>query len=485
MNKPAVLSLLLLLVLLCLLFFTNLSGIPLVIWDEARLANNALEMYQNGNWLVTHYDGAPDLYNTKPPLLIWLQVFCIKIFGINEFAIRLPSALASVSTGVLLWWFLKRQLADSWIGFLAGAVYCTTYAVVFLHAGRSGDYEALLTFFITAFAVCLYLFVTEKKIKWLYLFWLFLALAVLTKSITGLIFLPGLFLFALFKKSVMPTLFNKHFYIGACGFLLLAGGYYLWREQLNPGYLKAVWENELGGRFNAALEGHSRPFYYYFNNMYKWRNEYWFYFILPAFAVGFVMKEKEVRTLSLFNLLMVVPFFLLISKAQTKLQWYDVPLYPFLAVQIAVLLSFAWAWMERFFARQAVRSAVGVVALAAVFFVPLRQCWNFVTQYGKQPHKEDVHQQGYYLKRAMEKEENLNGFVFLYEGYGAHIKFYIDALRLKGSTVTLQEKPEGLEPGKNVVVSQPALTDSLHKLYVTQKLGEAFGCTVYRIKQRL
>ncbi|MDV7399932.1 hypothetical protein RZS08_51430, partial [Arthrospira platensis SPKY1] len=43
--------------------FLHLDAIPLFIFDEGRLANNALEMAQNGNWLVTHYDGKPDLWN--------------------------------------------------------------------------------------------------------------------------------------------------------------------------------------------------------------------------------------------------------------------------------------------------------------------------------------------------------------------------------------------------------------------------------------
>lgn len=485
MKKPAVLSLLLLLVLLCLLFFTNLTGIPIVIWDEARLADNALEMHMNGNWIVTHYDGAPDMYNTKPPLLIWLQTICLKIFGLNEFAIRLPSALASVCTGVLIWWFFKRRLEDSWIGFLAGTVFATTYAVVFLHAGRSGDYEALLTLWTTAFCISLYLFIVEKRTKWLYAFWLFLTLAVLTKSIAGLLFLPGLFLLILLQKRVRPTLANKHFYIGVAGFLLVAGGYYLLREQLNPGYLKAVWENELGGRFGTALEGHNHPFNYYFRNMYRWRNEYWFYFILPAFAVGFIMREKEVKIISLFNLLMVVPFFLIISKAQTKLQWYDVPLYPFLAMQIAILLAFIWSWAEKFVRKIAVRYAGAVLAFVLVFSFPFWQCWTFITEFGKLPHKDDPHQQSYYLQQATRNGQNLNNYIFCYTDYNAQIKFYIDALRWKGSKVELQNSTEGLQPGKKVVISQQPLRDSLSKYYVVQKQEEAFGCTVYLVQQRL
>src|SRR5687767_10138855 len=47
--------------------------VPIRIWDEAIYANNALEMTETGNLLVLHNNGEPSLYNTKPPLNIWLQ----------------------------------------------------------------------------------------------------------------------------------------------------------------------------------------------------------------------------------------------------------------------------------------------------------------------------------------------------------------------------------------------------------------------------
>ena len=43
-------------------------------WDEARFAVHAMEMARNGNWLVQHFDGSPDMWSTKPPLATWLQV---------------------------------------------------------------------------------------------------------------------------------------------------------------------------------------------------------------------------------------------------------------------------------------------------------------------------------------------------------------------------------------------------------------------------
>src|SRR5688572_23065002 len=82
--------------------FGNLNTLPIREWDEARIAINACEMYHDGDFIVTHFEEEPDMWNTKPPLLIWLQVFLMKTIGINELAVRLPSAFAAFFTCLAL-----------------------------------------------------------------------------------------------------------------------------------------------------------------------------------------------------------------------------------------------------------------------------------------------------------------------------------------------------------------------------------------------
>ncbi|MDE6112359.1 MAG: glycosyltransferase family 39 protein, partial [Bacteroidales bacterium] len=100
------------------LIFFHLGRLPLRVWDEARLAINGYEMMQNHRFFVTTYEGAPDLWNTKPPLLIWLQVLSMRCFGINEVAFRLPSALAVLLTCGLFYIFLRTYLKRFHVGFI-------------------------------------------------------------------------------------------------------------------------------------------------------------------------------------------------------------------------------------------------------------------------------------------------------------------------------------------------------------------------------
>ena len=88
-----------------LFFFHDLGRFPIFQWDEARYVNNSIEVPTLGNWFHFTMDGAIDTWNFKPPLVLWLQALSMQVFGMNEWAVRLPSALAGVGMAVLLYWF--------------------------------------------------------------------------------------------------------------------------------------------------------------------------------------------------------------------------------------------------------------------------------------------------------------------------------------------------------------------------------------------
>jgi len=101
-------ALLILIMILITSFFLQLTSFPIRIWDESRLANNAQHMYLHGNWLITFYKEQPDMLNTKPPLMIWLQVAGMYFFGMSELAVRLPSAIGCNLYRIIIVVFFKK-----------------------------------------------------------------------------------------------------------------------------------------------------------------------------------------------------------------------------------------------------------------------------------------------------------------------------------------------------------------------------------------
>jgi len=130
---------LLALLLIGIPIFLFLGALTIRLWDESRLAINACEMFHNGNYLVPTFDGAPEMWNTKPPLMIWLQVFSMKLLGINEWAIRLPSALAALFTCIILMFVSVRYVKNFWFGFIWALVLVTSSGYIEIHAVRTGD----------------------------------------------------------------------------------------------------------------------------------------------------------------------------------------------------------------------------------------------------------------------------------------------------------------------------------------------------------
>ena len=71
--------------------------------DEVLNVNSAIQMARHGGWLTPTFMGR--LFLFKPPLLIWLTAFSIKVCGLSLFSVRLPSLLSGAAgiAAVFLW----------------------------------------------------------------------------------------------------------------------------------------------------------------------------------------------------------------------------------------------------------------------------------------------------------------------------------------------------------------------------------------------
>src|SRR3984957_20223637 len=95
---------------------------------DGQYAGAAREMMARGDWLVPTQNGVPRLQ--KPPLVYWCEALSMSVLGVNEFAARLPVALATVG------WFLAtgllaRRVVGSWSAGLAGALILAMFTGTF------------------------------------------------------------------------------------------------------------------------------------------------------------------------------------------------------------------------------------------------------------------------------------------------------------------------------------------------------------------
>ena len=89
----------------------TLGSYPLTDTTEARYAEVARKMAELGNWVTPLYDyGVP--FWAKPPLTTWLSAISIQLFGVNEFAARLPYFLLALLIVWIVWHWVRRIAGD-------------------------------------------------------------------------------------------------------------------------------------------------------------------------------------------------------------------------------------------------------------------------------------------------------------------------------------------------------------------------------------
>lgn len=164
----------------------NLGSYPLLDPDEGRNAEIAREMSERGDLVRPRLNGLP--YVDKPFLHFATIAVALRVFGVTEFAARLPSLLFTLGTLMVVYWFARRLFgnAGAWT-----AVVATGAAPLTLGFARTVIFDATLTLFVTVALVAFYEAV-ERRVAgldawvWTVLAWFGMGAAILTKGPIGL-----------------------------------------------------------------------------------------------------------------------------------------------------------------------------------------------------------------------------------------------------------------------------------------------------------
>ncbi|MBS1785690.1 MAG: glycosyltransferase family 39 protein [Acidobacteria bacterium] len=235
--------------------------------DEARYAEIPREMLARHDWLTPHLNGV--LYFEKPPLQYWMSAVSLKLFGLHDWAARLPLAVAAA---ILLWcaWKLAKRLGAR--GPIWAAVMASTTLLSFI-VGQILTLDALfsafavLTFVATVEAVAVDMAGGNPR-KWLLLQFTALSLAFLTKGLAAVVLPGGAVLFSLacakgkpaLRKAILRTLFDP---IGWVVALVLTAPWFILVDRANPGHASFFFLHEHFARFlthEAQRQGSDNPF---------------------------------------------------------------------------------------------------------------------------------------------------------------------------------------------------------------------------------
>ena len=308
-----------------LLFFHRLGEIGLIGPDEPRYAAVAREMYLTNDYVTPRLYGIP--WFEKPALMYWGAAIGYRIFGLNEWGARFPSALGATLC-VFLVYFAARRLWDRTVGLAAALIMASS--IGFFVFARAASMDMPLTACLTmalVFFLMGYNSTGPPRRWWFYGFYAMLGMGTLAKGPVALL-LPAASLFFFLAARRQLGEWKTWHPEGALIALAVALPWYIAVTWVN-GYefIKVFIINQNLERFSSTIHGHDRPFYFYLPVLLLLTFP-WTFLLIPAFTRRWGAIEQILGWWAAVPLV----FF---SFSGSKLPGYILPVVPPIALLLA------------------------------------------------------------------------------------------------------------------------------------------------------
>ncbi|MBE9003793.1 glycosyltransferase family 39 protein [Fortiea sp. LEGE XX443] len=318
------------------LWLICLGNSPLRDWDEGTVAQVAREIWRapfgSLHWLYPTLAGEP--YHNKPPLMHLLIAWSYSLGGVNEWTTRLPGAVLTALGVPLLYLVGSLLFNDSLPALFAALVYLTTLPVV-----RHGRLAMLDGTSITFFLLLLFCVLKSRhQQRWALGVGFCLGLITLTKGMLVLL-LGGIAALFILASSQLALLSNAYLWGGILLGIAPAIAWYVAQWQYYGGnFLQINLQAQTFDRIAQSVEGNTGAPWYYLIELLKYAFP-WLLFWPGGFYLAWKKRYSSWGSLVLVG---TIVYFLTISLITTKLPWYIMPLYPFLALAVGAELSQVW-----------------------------------------------------------------------------------------------------------------------------------------------
>ncbi len=318
---PAVL----LTIIFSFIMFFRIDWLSLANWDEAWYGSIARGIAQTGNFMKMDWRG--NVYYHHPPLGFILMAISIKIFGINEFAVRFMSAFMGLGSILLLYFIGIKLFKSKLVGFVSALILGTS--VWYLIRTRSGDLDSIFVFF---YLLTIYFSLKVKdNFNWFIATMIAFACLIMSKTLAGAS--VGLLVFFNNISDIFES--KKNFLKAIAGvlifFAIVSPWYYVQLTSFEHFYEEhfiAVGMRNKSFSSMFHIESYL-PMFYLHMGIRKW------YYIWIA-SVGLIMItfrfiKKEFFMLLLWNLIVLYPF---LTTNETHI-WHLIPVYLPMSLLIA------------------------------------------------------------------------------------------------------------------------------------------------------
>lgn len=341
------------------------------LWDNSETAYGevAREILLTHDWVVMHLNAVA--WYVQPPLYFWIAALCAKILGVTSFALRLPSALATMGMGAFLTYTVARRFGTR-AGLYAGVALSTSLmqAVV----GRLAIMDAMLDLFVTVSILCWFRALAGDGDRYVWYGALAAALGFLAKgpvalAVALLVILP----YALWEsRSSRVHLPSWRGWTGACvSFVVVVAPWFgaLVARSGAQSVIELIGHYTIG-RYTGTIENQSGPVWYYVP-VFVLAVFPWIAFFPSATASAFArMRDRDADWVRLALCWLVIPL-VFFSFAKTKLPNYIALELPAPAILVGLYLEQA---VQRARSRSALISSAAVppfillLAIAILWF---------------------------------------------------------------------------------------------------------------------
>jgi 4-amino-4-deoxy-L-arabinose transferase-like glycosyltransferase len=342
-------------------------------------------MITSGDWVTAHLDGV--IFLDKAPLKFWITALLYKVLGVHDWAARIPNAAAALLLSLTVY-FIGRWADSAKIGYYAGLVTATSIGL-FLFT-RVVIPDIILTLAITL-ALWGFLRAIEDDSPfhryWAYVFFGSMGAAILLKGLIGVVFPAAIaFLYLVFTGKAFQRETWRRLYLGTgiLVFLAVAAPWHVLAILRNPPYFDFTLH--AGDHFGYKFRGF---FWFYFINDQilrftneRWPRDYntvprlwfWLYHLIWFFPWSFALAgtrasqfSRETRLGRLqFLCLIWSGFVLLFFTFSTTQEYYSMPIYPALALLIAVAMTREWKGLTIAFRTAAIITGFACLACSAI-----------------------------------------------------------------------------------------------------------------------
>ena len=332
-------------ILTTLAYFLNLGINNIWTPNESFYAEAVREMMESGNYLELFYNYEPRF--NKPPMLYWLIALSGSIFGLTEFAVRLPIALCGLGT-VWLTYKMGQLLANQKLGIIAAIV--VAFSFQFVINARYAAPAVPLTFF---FSLTLYYFlkgIHQQKFGYVFLGYLALGVTMLTKGYPYLIIIALIAaLYLWFQSNGKWSVFWKNIkftrlWLGLPIAILIGMSWILYMYSTFGNAFYEVFMEETFRRAFTRENARLKPFFYLEANIwgflpYSITLYFGLIYLLFTRFKGFKASRVLQFSLSWFVVMLVV-----FTIAKGKIPTYFIQGHPGMALFVAYFINQSFAW---------------------------------------------------------------------------------------------------------------------------------------------